>query len=151
MQDAVRARTPVHLWIVGALALLWNGFGCYDYLMIRMRNTDYLREMNAAVDPQAALAWVDQFPIWAQFAWGLGVWGGLLGAVLLLMRSRWAVLATGLSLFGAVVGIGYQALAAPELPGMTGGMAAIMHAMVIGVALALFVYARAMRTKGVLR
>ena len=69
--------TPTHLWIVGVLALIWNAFGCYDYLMTRMRNTEYLASMMPEVDPNAMLAWVDSFPIWAQFGWGLGVWMGL--------------------------------------------------------------------------
>ena len=152
MEDADRSRTPVHLWIVGALALLWNGFGCYDYVMTRMRNTEYLAGMMPTVDPNAVLAWIDAFPIWAQFGWGLGVWGGLIGAVLLLVRSRWAVLAMGLSLLGALLGLGYQAVAAPPLTGMEGsGAAAVMPYVIIGAALALFLYARAMRAKGVLR
>jgi hypothetical protein len=151
MQDAVSARAPAHLWIVGILSLLWGGFGCYDYLMTRMRDTDYLAEMMPTADPNAVLAWIDAFPIWAQFGWGLGVWGGLAGAILLLLRSRWAVLAMGLSLLGALLGLGYQALAAPPLQGMEGAMADAMPYVIIGVALALFVYARAMRAKGVLR
>ena len=114
MQQAVTARTPVHLWIVGILSLLWNAFGAYDYVMTRMRNTDYLAGMMPEVDPNATLAWVDSFPIWAQFGWGLGVWGGLVGAVLLLMRHRWAVWAFALSLFGAILGLGYQIVAAPH-------------------------------------
>jgi hypothetical protein len=40
MDDVQAAKAPVHLWIVGFLSLLWNGFGCYDYLMTRMRNLD---------------------------------------------------------------------------------------------------------------
>ena len=153
MENAIdtRGRTPVHLWIVGGLALLWSAFGCYDYLMTRMRNTDYLAGMMPSVDPNAVLAWIDAFPVWAQFGWGLGVWGGLVGAILLLLRSRWAVLAMGLSLVGAVLGLGYQALAAPTLEGMEGAMADAMPYVIIGVALALFLYARSMRAKGVLR
>ena len=42
---------------------------------------------------------------------GLGVWLGLASSVLLLMRNRHAVLALGLSLLGAVLGLG------DELPG----------------------------------
>ena len=152
MDNAASGRTPVHLWIVGALALLWNGFGCYDYLMTRMRNTEYLAEMMPTVDPNTVLAWVDAFPIWAQFGWGLGVWGGLLGAILLLLRSRWAVLVLGLSLAGAVLGLGYQALAAPPLAGMEDSTAAaVMPYVIIAAALAFFLYARSMRIKGVLR
>lgn len=153
MEDAVdtRAGTPVHLWIVGVLALLWNGFGCYDYLMTRMRDTDYLEKMMPTVDPNATLAWVDSFPIWAQFGWGLGVWAGLAGSVLLLLRHRWAVLVMGLSVVGAVLGLGYQIVAAPPLPGAEGLGFQIVPFVIILIAVALFLYARAMRQNGVLR
>ena len=147
----VRRGAPVHLWIVGALALLWNAIGCYDYFMTRTRNTDYLAKMMPDVDPKAMLAWVDAFPLWAQFGWGLGVWMGLAGAVLLLMRHRWAVPAFLVSMVGAVLGLGYQIVGAPPAPGSTGGMMEMMPYVIIAIAIALFLYARAMRQKGVLR
>ena len=143
MATSAQARTPVHLWIVGVLSLLWGGFGAYDYLMTRMRNTDYIASAMPGVDPNAALAWVDGFPLYAQIGWGLGVWMGLAGAVLLLMRHRWSVWAYGLSFVGAILGLGYQIALAPPLP--------VMPYVIIAVALALFLYARAMERKGVLR
>lgn len=146
-----RLATPVHLWIAGGLALLWNAFGAYDYLMTRMRNTDYFASMMPGADPNAVLEWVDAFPIYAQFGWGLGVWGGLLGAILLLMRSRWAVPVFAASLVGALLGLGYQILVAPPMPGMEGASGEIMPFVIILVALGLFLYARAMKAKGVLR
>ena len=151
MQDAVQTRVPMHLWIVGGLSAIWGAFGCYDYLMTRMRNTDYLADMMPTVDPNAMLAWVDAFPIWAQFGWGLGVWGGLLGSLLLLARSRWAVWAFGLSLIGAILGLGYQIVAAPPLAGAEGPTMEVMPYVIILIAVALFLYARAMEKKGVLR
>ena len=151
MQQAVTARTPMHLWIVGFLALLWNGFGAYDYLMTRMRNVDYLASAMPGVDPNAMLAWIDGFPLWAQIGWGLGVWMGLLGAVLLLVRSRWALWSFLLSLVGALLGLGYQMAMAPPMPGGDGAMAKAMPMVVIVVAAALYFYARAMERKGVLR
>ena len=151
MQDMVQTRTPAHLWIVGGLATLWNAFGCYDYLMTRMRNTDYFASMMPGVDPNAMLAWVDAFPFYAQAGWGLGVWMGLLGGVLLLLRSRWAVWALGLSFLGAVVGLGYQILAAPPMPGGETAMTTVMPYVIILAALAFFLYARAQEKKGVLR
>ena len=149
MQESVSARTPAHLWIVGALALVWNGFGCLDYVMSRTRNADYLKSMMPDVDPQAMFDWMDAFPIWASFGWGLGVWLGLAGSVLLLMRNRHAVWAYGLSLVGAVLGLGYQ-LANP-MPQIEGFMATGMPLVIIAVAAALFVYARSLHKKGVLR
>lgn len=152
MDDVQTARAPMHLWIVGLLALLWNGFGCYDYLMTRMRNLDYFRSMAPDSDPEAMLAWVDGFPIYAQFGWGLGVWGGLLGSILLLMRSRWAVPALGLSLLGAILGLGYQILLAPPPPPpMDEGAMAFIPWVIILIAAGLYYYAHRQKQAGVLR
>jgi hypothetical protein len=151
MQQAVSARTPAHLWIVGILSLLWNCFGAYDYTMTRMRNTDYLASAMPGVDPNAALAWIDGMPMYAQIGWGLGVWLGLLGAVLLLMRSRWAVWSFGISLIGAVVSLGYQVALAPPLEGATGPMVTVMPYVIIAVAAFLFWYAWNAEKKGILR
>ena len=151
MATTTQARTPVHLWIVGIVSLLWGCFGAYDYVMSHMRDTDYIKASMPGVDPNAALAWMDAFPMYAKFGWGLGVWGGLLGAILLLARSRYAVWAYGLSLLGAVLGLGYQIALAPPLPGAdTPMMKTIPYVIILG-SLALFLYARAMAKKGVLR
>ena len=150
MEQAM-GRAPMHLWIIGGLGTLWNAFGAYDYLMTRMRNTDYLASMMPTVDPQAVLAWVDAFPIWAQFGWGLGVWMGLIGCVMLLLRHRWSVPALGLSMVGAIVGLGYQIFAAAPLAGTEGNtMMAVMPWVIIAVAVGLYLYARSMQKKGAL-
>jgi hypothetical protein len=151
MQQAVSGRAPAHLWIVGILSLLWSCFGSYDYLMTRMRNVDYLASAMPGVDPKTTLAWVDGFPMWAQVGWGLGVWMGLLGSILLLIRSRWAVWSYGLSLVGAILGLGYQITMAPPLAGAEGPMMTVLPAIVILLAVFLFLYARTMEKKGVLR
>ena len=152
MQEAVSARTPAHLWIVGIIATIWNAFGCYDYLMTKMRNTDYLANMMPTVDPNAMLAWIDSFPIWAQFGWGLGVWMGVLGSILLLARSRYAVHAFALSLVGMVLSFGYQYTGAAPMPGHADeGAMAFMPLFIALVGVLLFLYARAQAKKGVLR
>lgn len=150
MENAVTERTPVHLWVVGVLAILWNAFGAYDYWMTRTENLDYLSQFGA--DPNSILSWIDSFPMWAQFGWGLGVWMGLLGSVLLLARSRWAVHAFGLSLIGMALSFGYQFSGASPMPeGMDGGAMAYIPLLIIFIGLVLFAYARAMAKKAVLR
>ena len=151
MQQVVSARTPVHLWIVGILSLLWSCFGCYDYTMTRMRNTDYISSAMPGVDPNVALAWVDSMPMYAQVGWGLGVWLGLLGSVLLLARSRYAVWAFGISLVGAIFSLGYQIALAPPLPGADSPMMKLIPYVVIALCAFLFWYAWTMEKKGVLR
>ena len=151
MQQAVSARTPAHLWIVGILSLMWNCFGAYDYTMTRTRNVEYLASSMPGVDPNAALAWIDAMPLYAQVGWGLGVWMALLGSILLLIRSRWAVWSFGLSLLGAIVSLGYQLALAPPLPKAGGLVSTIIPLVIIAIALFLFLYARAMAQKDVLR
>ncbi|MEO5774945.1 MAG: hypothetical protein ABIQ32_12635 [Sphingomicrobium sp.] len=144
-------RTPVHLWIVAALATLWNGFGCYDYLMTQTRGADYVRSMMPGADAEAIMSYVNGLPLWATGAWALGVWGGLLGSALLLARHRWAAPALGISFVGALIGIGYQLLNPSPVADMHEGVNGVMPYVIIVVALGLFLYARAMSKKGVLR
>ena len=53
MDGIVRERAPAHLWIVGILALLWNGFGAYDYFMTRTRGAAYIESMMPKVSKKA--------------------------------------------------------------------------------------------------
>jgi hypothetical protein len=152
MATTAQARAPMHLWVVGILSLLWNCFGAYDYTMTRMHNLAYLKSSMPGVDPNAALAWIEGMPMYAQVGWGLGFWFALLGSVLLLVRSRFAVWSFGISLIGALLSIGYQLVLAPPMPGASdSAMMKAIPALIIIIAIALFYYARATEKKGLLR
>lgn len=131
MQHALAARTPAHLWIVGILSFLWNCFGAYDYLMTRLHNMDYLANMGG--DPKVMLAYIEGMPMYAQVGWGLGVWGSVLGSVLLLMRSRYAVHAFALSLIGALLSMIPQYLGPPAPPEMTAGAMKYMPLLILAI------------------
>jgi hypothetical protein len=139
-------KTPIHLWIVGILATLWNAFGCFDYLMTQSGNAEYLAQFT-----DAQRAYFQSFPAWMDAAWAIGVWGALLGSLLLLMRSRHAVFAFEASLAGLLVGTVYQWGMADmpadlKTPAMLG-----VNAMIWAIAIGLLVYAMRMRRSGVLR
>lgn len=146
IEAAPTNRTPVHLWIVGIVSLLWNAFGATDYTMTMTRNATYL----AAVTP-AQTAYFDSFPAWEVALWALGVWGALAGSVLLLMRRRIAVAAFAVSLFGLAGSTLYQFVIAPPPEALRGPTMIVMNLVIWAVAIALLVYARAMRARGMLR
>lgn len=150
MEERVSARAPTRLWVVGALALLWNAFGAYDYLMTRTKGADYVDTMMPGTG-EAMMAYINSFPLWASFGWGLGVWMGLAGSILLLMRHRLAVIAFGLSLAGAILGIGYQLMRPADIPQMHDGFNGVVPYLIILIALALYLYSRALLRKGLLR
>jgi hypothetical protein len=138
--------TPV-FWIVSVVSLLWNGFGGYDYIMSRQRNVEYLSQMGNA---EELLAWIDAFPIWAQVLWPIGVWGSVLGSVLMLMRSRHAVTAFLVSLLGAIGSFAAQfGNALP--PSMDNTVNKVMPIAILAIIAALWWYVRRLREQGVLR
>jgi hypothetical protein len=149
MQQAVAVRTPVHLWIVGILSLLWNCIGAADYLMTRLHNDAYFQSMMPGVPPATFYAYVDAMPLYAQIGWGLGVWGAFAGSLLLLIRSRYAFHAFALSMIGIILGIGYQLFISPP-PGSEGAGKIIMYAVIL-IGAALLYYSWKQRAKGVLR
>ncbi len=144
-------KTPVHLWIVGVVSLLWNSFGATDYFMTRTRGAAWIDQMMPGADSAAFMAYINGFPLWASIGWALGVWGAVLGSLLLLLRSRHAVLTFAVSLVGAVAGLGYQLMNPLNLPQVTEGAGAVMPYVIIAIAALLLWYARRQRASGVLR
>ncbi len=141
-----RAKTPVHLWIVGALALLWNAFGAWNYLMTQTRNEAVMASLTAA-----QRTYIDSIPAWADAAWALGVWGAVAGTLLLLVRSRYAVAAFVVSILGLAGTSVYQFVMSSPPEEMTGGANLVLHLVIWAIAVALLLYALRMRGRGVLR
>ncbi|SMY08790.1 hypothetical protein [Flavimaricola marinus] len=140
-------RTPWHLWVVGGVSLLWNAGGAYDYLMTQLNNEAYLSMLT---EPQRAL--MDSRPVWFDAAWAIGVWGSILGSLLLLLRSRFAVQAFLASFLGLIVSAIWSfGIAEPSSFEVMGSFAAIFSLAIAVVIVLLYLYARAMAARGVLR
>ena len=141
-------KTPWHLWLVGGLSLLWNGFGAYDFIMTTTQGAAYMQSMGFS---QAMIDYYNAMPTWMWVPWILGVWGAVAGSVLLLMRRRWAMHAFVLSLIGAVVSLIYGKFMNP--PPLTPEMAMMGYMPWVIVVIAAFLawYAWSMSKKGVLR
>lgn len=141
------AKAPWHLWAVGAVSLLWNAYGGYDYIMTQTADLAYFESVGMGAEE---LAWTRALPAWSIACWAIGVWGSVLGSVLLLLRSRHAVAAFLVSLAGAAISFVYQfGVDAPA--SMHGGMAAIAPVVITIAIIAQWYYARRMIGAGVLR
>ena len=146
---ARRAATPWHLWVVGLLSLAWNGFGAFDYIQTTTRGEAYMR---ASGFGDEMIAYFNAMPGWMYVPWTLGVWGAVIGSLLLLARSRFAVHAFGLSLIGAVVSLIYSKFINPP-PALPPELAMMewMPYVIALIAAFLLWYASAMAKKAVLR
>ena len=136
------AKAPWHLWVVGILTLLWNGVGVWSYTSTQTGNLDGFGMSDEAI------AYVTSFPAWADSLWALGVWGALLGSLLILLRSRWAVVSLLVSVVGLVGTTVYQRLLT-ELPAEMAGWGIAI--MIWAITLLTLWYVMRMRARGVLR
>ena len=140
-------KTPWHFWLVGVISVLWNAMGVLDFTMTQAHNEAYLK----ALTPEQR-AYIHGFPLWSVLAWGLGTWGGFIGSLLLLFRRRLAVQLFGASLIGVVLTNIYSYGVSDLLKVMHGGAGMVAFSAVIFViAVLLFLYARALGRRGVLR
>lgn len=139
-------RTPWHVWVVGVVALLWNAIGAFDYVMTQTRNPQYM-----AAFTQQQLDYFYGFPAWVVAAWAIAVWGGVLGAVLLLLRRRLAVPVFLASLVAMVITTVHNFLLSNGLEVFSDTFSRVFTALIFVVAVALYLYARSLADKGVLR
>ena len=84
-------------------------------------------------------------------AWGLATWGSVTGSVLLLLRRRLAVQVNLLVLAAMAVTFVHNYLLSDGLKIMGGAGPAIFTAVIVLIAVLLWIYARAMAGRGVLR
>ena len=140
-----RTGAPWHFWLVALVGVVWNGFGGVDYTMSHVQPETWYRVMKV---PPAVVAFMDTYPSWMHAVWAIGVWGSVLGTVLLLMRSKWAFHAFAVSILGALGNFAYTMVT----PGASEAMGGIVMPLVIVVICAFYIwYSWTMTKQGVLR
>jgi len=140
------AERPWHFVPVGIIALLWHAAGALDYLLTQIDFAPYTSQV-----PPEWLVYFDGMPIWVTAAWAIGVWGGLLGALLLVMREHWAPLALAASFAAVLVStLWLTLLARPPMQQAVGEEFTWVMVGATVFALFLWLYARRMRRDNVI-
>jgi hypothetical protein len=145
MSEATKA--PWHLWAVGIVGLLWNGFGAFDFLSTQFRGEAYLRDLGMN---DAAIAYYAAMPWWALAIWAVGTLGALIATILLLLHSKWAFAVFAVSFAGFLLSLVYSYLLSTP-PDMGGESMWIMQVVIAAACIFFIWYAWAMRRRGVLR
>jgi len=145
--ETPRVSAPIHLWIVSLIAVAWNAFGAYDYLMSKTQGDAYLRKMG---ETDAQIAHMHAYPVWMTADWAIGVWGGLLAAVLLLARMRYAFHVFVLSLAAFLVMLVYTYVLSDGAKAM-GQQGLIFNLVILAFCVFFAWYAWLMAKRGVLR
>lgn len=139
-----KPNAPVWFWAAGALGLVWNVYGVYQFVGSFSQTEQSL--MAAGMTAEQASVYLG-LPVWMSLVFAVGVFGGLAGCVLLLLRREVAVPIFGASLAGYValfagdVGYGVFENNPTQLTILT---------FVVVVAAALFAVARVSHSRAIL-
>jgi hypothetical protein len=140
-------KTPWHLWLVGVIAVLFNGIGVFDYVMSMAQGAAYLA--SAGMTP-AQIAHYQEMPGWMIAVWTVGVWGAMLGSVLILLRNKLAFPVFGLSLAAFLLSLIYHYVLT-DGGEILGGSMAITSVVIAALLLFFMWYSRLMTKRSVLR
>lgn len=138
----INVPAPWHLWLIGGLMAIWNGFASFDFMATVLRFEPWLSQL-----PDDVVAHYLAAPVWMFAMWGIGAVGGFISALLLLMRNRLAVPIFAASLLAAVIAQVYAVGNPP--PGDSSGL--VLAVVIIAIASLVLLYAMWMKRRGVLR
>jgi hypothetical protein len=135
---------PWHLWLIGIVGVLWSSMGVISFMLTQMK----IEAVMSRFPPQQR-EYFESFPLWAVAFWALGVFGGVIGCLLLLLKNRLAFPVLLLSLIGTTVSSlgGLLLLGGMAVMRETGGLGLTVFPVIVAAFLAY--YARAMSKKGV--
>lgn len=133
-------------WVLGAFFLMWNIFGCGIYLMDAMMSDAAYLEAYGAKMADAR----DYYPPWATAFYAIAVWGGLLAAILFLLRKRLSATLFIVSLVAAVICF-IPNFTSDVLREAAGGSFWVMPLIVKILGVAEVLYSRKQSAKGILR
>ena len=144
-QGTTASDRPWHLWLIGILGGLWSSMGVISFMLTQTK----VEAVMSRFPPQQR-AYFESFPWWAVAFWAIGVFGGVIGRLLLLLRKRHAFHVLLASAIGAIVCNlgGLFLLGGMEVMRETGGLGFTVFPIIFAAFLAY--YARAMSKKGVL-
>ena len=133
-----------HIYVVAFVVLIINGFGAVDYVAAQMFPDAYFFQ----ADPDVREFFMRT--VWyEEFVWAVGVWFAVAAPVALAWRSRWTIPLTWIALAGIVITVIDEYFSDwPEAIDQPSKH--LYNAMVIATQVALLIYARAMRKKGLL-
>lgn len=137
--------TKYILLTVGLLGLAWNIFGTYQFIGSVNATSESLMAMGMS-EAQAMV--MTKYPLWMTIAFAIGVFGGLIGSILLLLKKAISEKIFLASLLGYIVL--YIGDITEGVFAAIGKSQVIVLTTVVAIAFGLWFFARSYRKKGLL-
>lgn len=135
-------KPPIWFWIISGLALLWNLGGVLGFFMQVTMTPEVMAELS---DAQRVM--MLGLPDWMTVAFGVAVFAGVLGCVLLLLRKSQAIYLFIVSLIAVLAQQCYWWILS-DIGKSLGGLDLVMTIMIPIIAVFLVWFARKKTAKG---
>jgi len=135
----------IAFWIIGIIALIWNGMGVNAYLQHAFKTEASMADMNA---DQIAL--LESMPAWITALFAIAVFTGVIGCIALLMRKKIAVTLLLVSFLAAIVQQLYWLFGTNMTEVFSESQPYLMPILIIIVAAFLVWYSKNQKAKGIL-
>jgi len=97
---SISQKTPIHIWLVGIIALFLNSIGGYDFVMTLSKNNDYFSSLGYGT---AQIDYFNNYPLPLAVFWFVGVWAAIAGSLFILLRLKFSKNLFLIAIVGQVV------------------------------------------------
>lgn len=142
MNATAATARPTSFWVIAIAALVWNLIGVAMFYMQINMSPEQLAAM-----PAEQRQVYEATPSWLNIVFGIGVFGGVLGAIGLLIKKKWATPLFLISLIAVVVQM-VSVFALTPAWAVYGPAGLIMPVIVVLIALLLWRYSGKAAARG---
>ena len=126
IMENTKTKTPVWYWVVAIIFLLWNIMGVLSFL-----THTFISEEALAAQPEEIIELYGGYPLWTSIVFAIAVFGGLFGAIGLLLKRKWAKLAFVISFCAIVPQMIHNVFFTKSIEVYGPGQAAMMPIMLV--------------------
>lgn len=138
-------KPPTSFWVIAIIGLLWNLMGVYQFYLGNYE----LESLRDSVSVEEFTI-MESLPLWYSIVFAVAVFSGVIGCVMLLLKTKVATLFFMISLITVLI-IEIYWLLATNIMEVAGVTAAIMPLLVIAVSIFLYFYSKGAAAKEWLR
>ena len=135
----------IAFWIIGIIALIWNGMGVYNYLIQAFKTESFTAQLSAE-----QMALMEGLPVWMTALFAIAVFAGLLGTIVLLIGKKIATTLFLVSFVSVIIQQLYWIFGTNASEVFSEQMPYLMPVLIIVFAAFLVWYSKNQKAKGVL-
>ena len=124
--ENIKTKIPVSFWVISIFFLLWNIMGVVSFFAHTFISSEDIAKL-----PANEQALYGDYPMWTTLVFGVAVFGGLAGAIGLVLKKKWSKSAFIISLAAIIPQMAHNVFFTKSVEVYGMGQAVTMPIMVV--------------------